>query len=81
MSKNITAASRALNAELEAGHTEHDDVSAYLASLDALIEQARAVKALYKREIAVEASRKSRAKKAAELAEMKARLAELEAAK
>lgn len=79
MSKNITAASKALTAELEAGHAEQDDVSAYLASLDGLIEQARAVKALYKREIAVEASRKSRAKKAAELAEMKARLAELEA--
>lgn len=78
MSKNITAASKALTAELEAGHAEHDDVTAYLGSLDELIEQARAVKALYKRELAVEASRRSRAKKAAELAELKARVAELD---
>lgn len=81
MRDNIEAASRALSAELEAGHMDHEDVNAYLASVDSLIDQARAVKALYKRELAVEASRKSRAKKAAELAEMKARLAELEAAK
>ena len=79
MSKNIIAAAKALDAELAAGHEEHDDVAAYLDSLDAVIEQVRAVKNLYKREIAVQASRKSRAKKAEELAQMKARLAELEA--
>lgn len=79
MSKHIIAASKSLAAELDAGHIEQDDVSAYLAELDALVEQVRAVKGLYKKEIAVEASRKSRAKKAAEVAAMRARLAELEA--
>lgn len=80
MSKNITAAAKALDAEVAAGRTEQDDVAAYLASVEAVIDQARAIKALYKRELAVEASRRSRVKKAAELAEMKARLAELEGA-
>lgn len=81
MSKNIAAAGKALDAELTAGHQDHDDVNAYLASVDALIEKAREVKQLYKREMAVEASRKSRMKKKAELDEMKRRLAELEASK
>lgn len=78
MSKNITAAAKALDAELDAGRIEQDDVTAYLTSVEAIIDQAKAIKALYKKEVAVEASRKSRAKKAAELAEMKARLVELE---
>lgn len=81
MSKNITTASKALDAELVAGHASPEDPSAYFASLDGLIEQVRAVKALYKKELAVEASRKSRMKKKAELDEMKRRLAELEAGK
>ena len=42
MTKNISTAAKALDAELEAGHSEHDDVTAYLDSVDALIEQARA---------------------------------------
>lgn len=79
MSKNISAAAKSLSAELEAGHAEQDDVIAYLESVDAIVEQARAIKALYKKELAVEASRRSRAKKAQELEAMKARLAELEA--
>lgn len=81
MTKNISTAAKALDAEIAAGHAEHDDVTAYLESVDALIEQARAVKALYKKELAVAASRKSRAKRAAEVAEMKARLEALEGAK
>ena len=80
MSKQITTAAKALDLEFEAGKIEQDDLTAYLASLDALVEQVRAVKALYKNEIAAEASRRSRAKKAAELDEMKARLAALEGA-
>jgi len=80
MSKNITTAAKALDAELEAGKVEQDDLTAYLATLDALVEQVRGVKALYKNEIAADASRRSRAKKAAELEEMKARLAALEGA-
>lgn len=79
MSKNIATASKALTAELEAGHTGQDDLRAYFAGLDGLVEQVRAVKALYKRELAVEASRRSRSKKKVELEEMKRRLAELEA--
>lgn len=80
MSKNITAAAKSLTAELEAGHVEQSDMTAYLADLDALIEQARAIKGLYKNEIAREASKRSRSKKADEVAAMAARLAELEAA-
>ena len=80
MSKNITTASKALTAELEAGHASHEDLSAYFAGLDGLIEQVRAVKALYKKDLAVEASRRSRTRKKAELDAMKRRLAELEAA-
>lgn len=78
MSKNITAATKALDAELEAGHQEQDDITAYLASLDELIERTRAIKQLYKKELAVEASRRSRAKRKAEVEEMRRRLAELE---
>jgi hypothetical protein len=78
MTKNIATAAKALDAELEAGRVEHDDVAAYLESVDAIIDQMRAIKGLYKNEIAAEASRRSRAKKAAELEAMKARLAELE---
>lgn len=81
MSKNIATASKALTAELEAGHASQDDLSAYFAGLDGLIEQVRAVKALYKKELAVEASRRSRTKKRVELDAMKRRLAELEAGK
>jgi hypothetical protein len=80
MTKNIEAARKSLTAEVEAGHQDHDDVMAYLDTVDALIDQARAVKQLYKNEIAREASKKSRAKKAAEVEAMAARLAELEAA-
>ncbi|WAA67782.1 hypothetical protein [Microbacterium oxydans] len=80
MSKNITTATKALEAELEAGHQEQDDIAEYLASVDALIEQARAIKQLYKKEQAVEASRRSRAKRKAEVEDMKRRLAELEGA-
>ncbi|WP_169077549.1 hypothetical protein [Microcella alkalica] len=78
-SKNISAAIKALDAELSAGHVEQEDVAAYLASVDEVIETARAVKKLYAAEVAREASKKSRAKKAAEVAAMQARLAELEA--
>jgi hypothetical protein len=79
MTKNLNAASKALAAELNAGRAEHEDVAEYLRSVDAIVEQARSIKALYKKELAVEASRKSRAKRAAEVAAMTARLAELEA--
>lgn len=81
MSKNITTASKALAAELEAGHASQEDLSAYFAGLDGLVEQVRAVKALYKRELAVEATRRARARKKAEFDAMKQRLAELEAGK
>lgn len=81
MSKNLSTAIKAIDAELNEGKTEQADLTGYLASLDELIETARAVKKLYAREVAVEATKRSRAKKAAELAEMKARLAELEAGK
>jgi hypothetical protein len=79
-SKNVNAAAKALSAEVEAGRVEHDDLAAYLEALDAVIEQAREVKKLYAADLARIASQKSRAKKAAEVAEMQRRLAELEAA-
>jgi len=78
MTKNIAAAAKALSAELDAGHQEQADLNAYMAELDELVGQIRGIKGLYKRELAVEATRRARIKKAAEIAAMKARLEELE---
>lgn len=80
MSKNIANAEKALSAELEAGHQSHEDLEGYLHELDAVIERARAVKALYKKEVAVLASKKSRAARKARIDRALKLLAEQEAA-
>lgn len=73
----------ALKAEHAAGKREFADreaLTAYLADLDAIVQEVRDLKSLYKAELAVEASRRSRAKRKAEVEEMKRRLAALEGA-
>jgi len=77
MSKNIESALKAIAAE-QGTEVAPADLPAYLESIDALVAAAQALKTPHKKFIAAEASRKSRAKKAAEVAAMQARLAELE---
>ena len=54
------------------------DLPAYMEAVDAVIAAAQQLEAPHKKWLTAEASRKSRARKANELAAMKARLAELE---
>jgi len=77
MSKNIEAAVKAIAAE-QGTEVAPTDLAAYMEAVDALISAAQQLKAPHKKWLAAEASRKSRARKADELAAMKARLAELE---
>ncbi|MCS0500455.1 hypothetical protein [Protaetiibacter mangrovi] len=76
--KNLDAAIKAVSAE-QGAEVASEDVTDYLARVDELIAAAQALKAPHRKAIAAEASRKSRAKKAAEVEAMRARLAELEA--
>jgi hypothetical protein len=75
--KNLDAALKAIEAESGAPVAD-EDMAEFIARIDQLIAAAQGLKAPHKNWLAAEASRRSRAKKAEELAAMKARLAELE---
>lgn len=75
--KNLDAALKAIEAE-QGATVAADDLPAYLARIGQLVAAAQSLKEPHKKFMAVEASRRSRARKADELAAMKSRLAELE---
>lgn len=80
---NTTKALTALKAEYEAGQREfadHAALTAYIAALDVIIQEARDIRGLYKGKLAVIASQKSRQVRKERVARALALLAEQEAA-
>ena len=80
--RNMDAALKALRAEAEQPPALTDDeLDAYLEKINEVVAAAQALREPHKKAIARKASQRSRAKKAAEVEAMRARLAELEASK
>lgn len=80
---NTDRAFEALKAEYAEGTREFADaaeLTAYVAELDAIVQEARDIKAFYKKKLDVIASQKSRAAKQARIAEAMALLEAKEAA-
>lgn len=79
---NTTKALNALKAEYERGAREFDGpeaLTAYIAELDVIAQEARDIKALYKNKLAVIASQKSRQARKERVAKALAMLAQQEA--
>ena len=79
MTKQFEAAIKAIAAISEQGVVADAEAPAHLEQINALAAAVQALKAPYKKIMDREASRKSRARKADEVAAMKVRIAELEA--